>query len=293
VLLVDAPRATSVNQLHEPLPFGWPGRLIGFLEGAYHQPVPQDPGSVTSGIDLASQPSRTAICAIEWSHDRAVARFEADTSDAHIVEVIESAAKVGVDCPLGWPEPFVRAVTAHSQMADWPGREHDQAEYRRTLTQRETDRVIQRFGRQPLSVSTDRIGIVAMRFAGIADALARRGHPVDRTGRGVVAEVYPAAALRAWGLSDRGYKRNEQAPALAALVDGLVERIPWLRFADGSAEESCRRSHDAFDALISALVARAVQLDRTTWPDTDEGWRLACIEGWIHVPSSDPAALLG
>jgi len=236
---------------------------------------------------------KTAICAIEWSQDRAVARFDADTSDIHIVDLIASATKVGVDCPLGWPEAFVEAVSAHSQMAAWPGRDHDQVEFRRTLTQRETDRVIQRAGRPPLSVSTDRIGIVAMRFAGIADALARRGRPVDRSGRGVVAEVYPAAALREWGLVDRGYKRKEQAPAIAVLADELQQRIPWLRFADAGAEDLCRRSHDAFDALISALVARAVDLGRTAWPNTEEAWRLASIEGWIHVPTVDLGDLLG
>ncbi len=255
-------------------------------------PDPRTPVT-TVGIDLATQPAKTSICAIEWSQGGAVARFDADTSDSHLVDVIASATKAGVDCPLGWPEPFVQAVVAHSRMAVWPGRDRDQVAFRRTLTQRETDRVIQGAGRQPLSVSTDRIGIVAMRFAGIADALARRSHPVDRSGRGVVAEVYPAAALRGWGLPDRGYKRREQAPALASLVDALQGRIPWFRFADGDTEDLCRSSHDAFDALISALVARAVHLDRTTWPESQEARRLASIEGWIHVPSCDAADLLG
>ncbi len=256
------------------------------------KPVPEDRDPVTTiGIDLATQPGKTAICSIVWLPDRAVAGFDSDKSDDHIVDLIESATKVGLDCPLGWPEPFVQAITAHSQMAPWPGRDLDPEEFRKMLKLRETDRVIQRTGKSPLSVSTDRIGIVAMRFAGIADSLARRGCPVDRTGKRVLAEVYPAAALRAWGLPDHGYKQTDQLPAVSALVDALRERIPWLQFADGEAENLCRRSHDAFDSLICALVARAVDLGRTSWPHTAEGRRLAPIEGWIHVPSGDPTAL--
>jgi predicted nuclease with RNAse H fold len=245
---------------------------------------------VTIGIDLASKPAKTAMCAITWRGDYAVADFDSDTSDAHIVDVIESAAKVGLDCPLGWPEPFVRAINAHSQMGPWPGHGVDPEQYRRTLAYRETDRVVQESGRPPLSVSTDRIGIVAMRFAGIADALARRDHPVDRSGKGLLAEVYPAAALRAWGLPDRGYKGKGQEDGVAALADALMERIPWLSFADG-AQARCRTSHDALDAFICALVARAVALGRTSWPDSVERWRLAEIEGWIHVPVGEPAEL--
>jgi len=249
-----------------------------------------DAPAVTIGIDMASKPVKTAMCAITWRGDHAVAAFDPDTSDDHIVDVLESADKVGLDCPLGWPEPFVRAITAHSQMAPWPGRGLDPEQYRRMLAHRETDRVIRGSGRPPLSVSTDRIGIVAMRFAGIADALARRGRAIDRSGNGLLAEVYPAAALRAWGLPDRGYKGKGQAAGVSVLLEALLDRVPWLRFADG-AEDICRTSHDALDALICALVARAIVLNRTRWPDTDERWRLAAIEGWIHVPTGDPLDL--
>jgi hypothetical protein len=44
----------------------------------------------------------------------------------------------------------------------------------------------------PLSVAADRIGHAAMRCAGLLAQLARRGQSVDRCGRGVVVEVYPA-----------------------------------------------------------------------------------------------------
>lgn len=246
----------------------------------------------TIGIDLATQPNKTAICSIVWSPDHATVSFDNDKSDQHIVELIASATKVGLDCPLGWPEAFVQAITAHSQMAPWPGRDLDPEEFRRTLMRRETDREVHSSGRPPLSVSTDRIGIVAMRFADIADALARRGYPVERSGSGVLAEVYPAAALRAWGFADRHYKKKDQQHAVAALVDAFMVQMPWLRFVDAQAEVACRNSHDALDAMICALVARAVSQGCTQWPTTDEAQRLASIEGWIHVPSGDPKLLL-
>ena len=50
-------------------------------------------------------------------------------------------------------------------------------------------------GAEPLSVSSDRIAICAMRCAELLVELAGDGQ-LERTGGGLVAEVYPAAALR-------------------------------------------------------------------------------------------------
>jgi hypothetical protein len=55
--------------------------------------------------------------------------------------------------------------------------------------------VANRVGRAPLSVSTDLIGVVALRAALLLDPYARatKRKPVRRDGLGPVAEVYPAA----------------------------------------------------------------------------------------------------
>jgi len=60
----------------------------------------------------------------------------------------------------------------------------------RPAAYRLTDEVLhQEVGIWPLSVSTDRIGVTAMRCAPLLDALAAADHPVDRAGGGRVVEV--------------------------------------------------------------------------------------------------------
>lgn len=86
---------------------------------------------------------------------------------------------------------------------------------RHPLTNRATDLHLRQSVRlQPLSVSADRIGAAAMRCAAILSGLTRKGIEIDRTGRvGPVVEVYPAAALKVWGLPHQGYKGREPANA--------------------------------------------------------------------------------
>jgi hypothetical protein len=85
---------------------------------------------------------------------------------------------------------------------------------RRRLAYRATDRAVREAtGLQPLSVAADRIGLTAMRAAGLLAGLATAGQPVDRTGSGIVLEVYPAASLYSWGLSHREYNGKERQSA--------------------------------------------------------------------------------
>ena len=53
----------------------------------------------------------------------------------------------------------------------------------------------------PLSVSADRIAHVAFRCVVLLAKLDAADAPVDRSGSGPVAEVYPAASLHSWGLT--------------------------------------------------------------------------------------------
>jgi hypothetical protein len=82
--------------------------------------------------------------------------------------------------------------------------------------------------------------------------LQAAGGPVDRSGSGPVAEVYPAASLRRWGLTHQGYKQKAKTDALGLLIDHLLGQAPWL---DCTRHESAmRRSHDVFDAVIAAMT---------------------------------------
>jgi predicted RNase H-like nuclease len=142
-------------------------------------------------------------------------------------------------------------------------------------------------GSWPLSVSTDRIGVAAMRCARLLDSLAAQGTPVDRAGSGRVVEVYPAAALHVWNLLRPAYKRDRNV--LDAMVTELLARLPSLHFPAG--DEQFRRNNDVFDALICALVARAAQRGATALPQTEDQQRQATSEGWIHLPDGGPESL--
>jgi predicted nuclease with RNAse H fold len=248
------------------------------------------PVAITLGIDLAAAPERTGVCSVSWNGDVAVADvLPGPHDDERLVELMCCDwDKIGIDAPLGWPEPFVDAVTAHRGFEPWPGRGADAAEHRKLLKYRLTDLVIAGLdGRAPLSVSTDLIGVVALRAALVLDEYARATTrmPVRRDGLGTVAEVYPAAALRRWAPDAKGsYKRRGEREPLRALVAAIAEAGP-ITFV-GDAYERCIASHDAFDALVCALIARATALGQTRPARSDVEIRRAATEGWIHVPDA-------
>jgi len=113
--------------------------------------------------------------------------------------------------------------------------------------------------------------------------MARLLAGVDRSGDGLVVEVHPAAALRAWGLTATGYKRRTGAVALTALVAALRKAAaPWLR-ADEGQWRRIEGNDNAFDALVASLVARA-RVAGLCHEIPAEHRELAAVEGWIAVP---------
>jgi hypothetical protein len=73
------------------------------------------------------------------------------------------------------------------------------------------------------------------------------------------------------------------------LIDTLTTRAPWLRL--GHAEQTCRRSDHALDAVIAALNARAAARGQGTAPTTEQAVA-AQTEGWIALPTHDLAELV-
>lgn len=242
----------------------------------------------TIGVDLAVRPQATAVAEICWSRGDS-AEVKTPTlgcEDEDLLELLSGLTRderAGVDCPFGWPKAFVEAAAAHAHHQPWPGRT-SWAEHYARLRLRTTDRVVDAVvrplaGRGPLSVSMDKLGATAARWAYLADQLAIRGHPVDRTGAGQVVEVYPAGARAVWGL---GGTRSTQT---------LLQAAPWLRFEPG-ARQAYKKSEHAFDALIAALVARATALGLTVQPRNEQEDRAAAVEGWIHLPEPGSLASL-
>lgn len=247
---------------------------------------------LTGGVDLAAEASNTAVARVSWAGGGAtVDAVIVPADDDVLVREIAAADKAGIDCPLGWPRAFVEFVVRHQDGAFVAPADVAGKDWRRLLANRETDLATrQHIGLVPLSVAADRIGMAAMRCAGLLARLADEGRPVDRTGAGVVVEVYPAAALKHWGLPCRGYKGTANAAVRDDLVDRLLTAAPWLRL--GAFEPLCRRSDHALDAVVAALNARAAALGLTTRP-TAAQTAAASTEGWIALPTTPLAALQG
>lgn len=238
------------------------------------------------GIDLAASPASTGVVVLEQGSERWSARaVDGDATDDLLVEIARDAAAVGLDAPLGWPDAFVDAVTAHHRFARWPGTTD-----RRGLTHRLTDRVTRDvIGRFPLSVSADLLGVVAMRAALLQQRWAYevwRGL-APRDGSGPLSETYPAAAFAVWGIECRGYKARARPDEARVVREGIVRELArstqeWLDL--GEVERVGVVNDHVLDALVCALIAVAVVTGRTVGP-TGEDVEVARREGWIHVPS--------
>jgi predicted nuclease with RNAse H fold len=242
----------------------------------------------TVGIDLAAEPKGTAVTVIEWSGVGAkVVLVDIGATDLRIVELAVGAQKLGIDCALGWPTEFVAFLqnqTATGTVSAVDGG----LDWRRRLAYRETDRYVRSItGRWPLSVATDRLGMTALRCSGLLARLQESGVEIDRSGEGLIVEVYPGATLRIWGLALEGYRTSSELRN--ACLDDLKVKAPWLDFDEFRhlLVESC----DAFDSLIAALATRAAALGQYEKPSEDLR-KLAQTEGWIALPNQGLDQLL-
>ena len=236
---------------------------------------------MTAGVDLAAEPKGTALAVVDWAAGAAkVIDLQLSVTDEPIVKIASQVDKLGIDCALGWPQEFVNFV---SQQSDATLSQHNfdgGMEWRRSLAYRETDRHVREVtGRWPLSVSTDRLGLTAMQCAGLLTRLSASGIEINRSGSGLVTEVYPGASLRLWGFNTSGYRTSEDLRA--TLLGTLKAQATWLEL--GEYEELMISSCDAFDAVIAAIAARASAVGRTLPPNEDQVIT-ARVEGWVALP---------
>ena len=254
----------------------------------------------TLGIDLATDPRKTAAAMIEWpsSGPGTLELHPEPLEDGRLIELIASSDVAGIDAPLGWPEEFVKAVSGWHTGRGWRPNASPA-----DLQQRATDRFVvermrivarergTRIPNRPLSVSADRIGATAMRAARLIDRLARLGGvpaaSLDSSGipPSRIAEVYPAAALFTWGLPSTGYKGGGLGEDNRRdLVRAVVKAFEPIVKIEAGARGLMRSNDDALDAVIAAVITRAVAIGATYSPVDDEQVRLARAEGWIHIP---------
>jgi predicted nuclease with RNAse H fold len=239
---------------------------------------------ITLGIDLSSQPHDTAACEIDWN-DNGSAQVSApftSCDDVKIDQLIQQSQVIGIDAPLGWPQAFVEAVNQWDQ-AEW------NTDLRDELRFRQTDRFViqfftsRNFHLSPLSVSTDRIALPAMR----AMALLKRHGVTDKGGDGRFYEVYPAGSLAVWALPHKGYKggKADARKLRVELLTRLRQNLPKITIPDAYAE-----TDHALDALVASLTARLSALGLTQHPSQDQQGAVKA-EGWIHLPK--PGLSLG
>ena len=237
----------------------------------------------TLGVDLAAQPENTAYCLIEWVKLKArIIELHCGADDARLLELFDRSDKIGIDAPFGWPTAFADAVYRHQRRNEWPTVRTASLRYRMT------DHIVrERIKRWPLSVSSDLIGVTAMR----AGRLLSETGPIDRSGRGRFVEVYPAAALHIWGFSSTGYKKRageENRRELTRRLMAATEK--WLDWPV-DAKQACDKSDDALDSVVAALVARAAATEQIE-PIPQGHMATARREGWIALPCDGSLASL-
>jgi hypothetical protein len=245
-----------------------------------------------SGVDLAAEPKGTAVATIDWQSDHAdLVDLQLGVDDQQIMDACADSAKVGIDCALGWPVDFIDFLNRHSNLGalgSAPAFDGG-SDLRRNLAHRETDRHVREVtGRWPLSVSTDRLGMTAIRGAGLLSKFQEAGTAIDRSGSGRIVEIYPGASLRLWGFDTAGYRSSEAIRE--RLLADIQAETPWLSL--GAHEPLMLASCDAFDSVIAAFAARSAHLGRFNGPNASQLER-AKIEGWVALPQGPLSDLLG
>ncbi len=242
-----------------------------------------------AGVDLAAEPKGTALAVMDWSADRAqLIDLKLGVSDETIVAIAPEVSKLGIDCALGWPIEFVDFLKQHSMIELTDSTFDGGLAWRRRMAYRETDRQAREItGRWPLSVSTDRLGMTAMRCAGLLSRMQRTGIVIDRSGAGKIVEVYPGASLRLWGLATAGYRASQDVRL--QLLEQLRLQAPW--FEPGGFSDLMVESCDAFDAVVAALATRSAALGRYEKP-AEQLIDQARIEGWIALPNGPLGELI-
>jgi predicted nuclease with RNAse H fold len=243
---------------------------------------------ISAGIDLAAEPKGTALALIEFSNNKAKLNYlEQGLDDEALIANTHKADKVGIDCAFGWPIKFSEFIKNHQDLTNQELIDGGM-DYRRELSFRETDREIKKLtGRWPLSVSTDRLGLTAIRCAGLLSKYQAKGIEIDRSGAKLLVEVYPGATLRNWNFGTTGYRINPASRA--SLLEQLELQAPWLELA--TFKTQMIESADCFDAVIAALAARAAALGLYSKPAKDQN-EIAKVEGWIALPTAGLKDLL-
>ena len=239
------------------------------------------------GIDCAVSPRRIglALGMFEKGQVRVEEVVPGETRDSVIRTVANWIARaphplIALDAPLGWPTALARVLPAHQAGA--PINAEANKMFRRL-----TDRVTRReTGKLPLDVGADRIARTARaalellqdlrQRTGLEIPLAWKPGPPDIAS---AIEVYPAATLKVYGITNSKYKRKREVEVRREMLESLRELID---LPDDENERRMLTSSDALDAVVCVL-AGADFLHGEVIEPTD--MKVAKREGWIWVRS--------
>lgn len=233
------------------------------------------------GIDCASQDKKAGLALGEFSPDHVVVH-EVIHSVPQILPILTSWTRefqpilFAFDAPLGWPAQMGHRLHPHSAGESIP-------EVADNLFSRLTDRTVRQVtGKKPLEVGADRIARTALRALNLlgeirADSGLALPLPLEAglPERPSAIEVYPATALMARGLSERGYKGRDggKKDARRSLLRSLGS---LLRLQVDP--EALLESDDGFDAVVCLICAMDFLNGEVLAPvDLNR----AAAEGWI------------
>ena len=235
----------------------------------------QDSARSVVGVDFATSPKKTwgAFGEVNDAGRLRIHELRGGLTDKDLIAVSEEGHRViALDVPFGWPDQFVSFVSHHHQGRQPPTVASDDFQLR------VTDRIIlQRLRKRPLSVSTDKLGVMAHRATNLLRSFTTCDVlPLWSEGnRTVVIEVYPAATLIALGIDPRGYKKESSHRRR------ILHQLANIDIGNTQDVQACIDNDDALDAVICALTARLYLDNGLIGPPDDE---IVQREGWIFAP---------
>ena len=106
----------------------------------------------------------------------------------------------------------------------------------------------------------------------------------------VLLEAMPGAALRAFGLPYKGYKKGTRALELRqTILDRLADSSSIEVHGLSQFQELCLNNHDCLDSVVAAVVAALWARDpglfwRPPEPGTPDFDPAVMLEGWLYAP---------
>jgi predicted nuclease with RNAse H fold len=233
------------------------------------------------GVDLAATPQKTGVCVLEGSTVVSILRGSTSegTHPDWITPYCAGADVVAVDVPFGWPKPFTEALAGYL-VGDRMGLDKNRYRLRKTdFWIKENFPPL-----NPISVSTDKIGVTAIVGTLLLNALSSDFalSPTESQADRSVIEVYPAVSLLAWGLPFRGYKNGEEASRMRRAILRKLQHEFGLDLAERQSEVLAASEH-CLDALIAALTAQEYARGAVFAPEDPQDDTLKT-EGWIWAP---------